>query len=107
MNGSSPPRPAPRNRSRIQAWHASEGAVLRLRVRLLLVPKLCLGTGLAKLCFARPPARETEFRVLRSQTEFGNEENLSRSVAGTLHVPQPPAQGVYRLPFFLAVNHCS
>src|SRR5438270_6484491 len=42
-----------------------------------LVPKLRLGTPVAKLRFAlrrRPcTSRETEFRELRSQTEFGNE----------------------------------
>src|SRR2546425_8519927 len=42
---------------------------------LLLVPKLRLGTSRAKLCFASCQTRETEFRGLRSQTEFGNEEN--------------------------------
>ncbi len=43
-----------------------------------LVPKLCLGTPSAKLCFAPPSPtpdgrRETEFRVVGSQTEFGNQ----------------------------------
>jgi len=40
----------------------------------LLVPKLRLGTSCAKLCFASCETRETEFRGVRSQTEFGNEE---------------------------------
>src|ERR1700726_2521743 len=38
-----------------------------------LVPKLCLGTHSAKLCFACVRARETEFRQAGSQTEFGNQ----------------------------------
>jgi DNA polymerase-3 subunit alpha/error-prone DNA polymerase len=40
-----------------------------------LVPKLCLGTHSAKLCFASGRARQTEFADVRSQTEFGNEED--------------------------------
>src|SRR4051812_32511928 len=36
-----------------------------------LIPKLCLGTQPPKLCFEA--GRETEFRDVRSQTEFGNE----------------------------------
>ena len=44
-----------------------------------LVPKLCLGTVFAKLCFASSVPcwrgkRETEFRGRRSQTEFGNQQ---------------------------------
>ena len=42
-----------------------------------LVPKLCLGTPLAKLRFAPSSLawhrRETEFREVGSQTEFGNQ----------------------------------
>src|SRR5205823_13621648 len=40
--------------------------------RHLLVPKLCLGTPAAKLCFAGL-TREAELRGARSQAELGNE----------------------------------
>src|SRR5438046_1612442 len=41
---------------------------------LVLVPKLCLGTGVAKLCFvALRPRREAELPNRRSQAELGNE----------------------------------
>src|SRR5262249_48783571 len=39
-----------------------------------LVPKLCLGTLSAKLCFAPTPAAKQSFANARSQTEFGNEK---------------------------------
>src|SRR5439155_27029134 len=42
----------------------------------VLVPKLGLGTPFAKLCFVS--ASETEFRVVRSQTEFGNQKTASQ-----------------------------
>jgi hypothetical protein len=57
---------------------------------VVLVPKLCLGTPFAKLCFALACAlthprgrRETEFREQRSQTEFGNEENRGTELAAS------------------------
>src|SRR5207253_7938488 len=48
-------------------------------IRIILVPKLCLGTHFTKLRFVRAAlaqlgcGRETEFPEKRSQTEFGNE----------------------------------
>ncbi len=46
-----------------------------------LVPKLCLGTGVAKLRFAKT-RREAELPDRRSQAELGDEENMARSCTG-------------------------
>jgi len=47
---------------------------------VLLVPKLCLGTHVAKLCFASLyfASLEAELRDWRSQAELGNEEREER-----------------------------
>src|SRR5207247_1153122 len=43
--------------------------------RLLLVPKLCLGTHAWKLCFVWDADGKQSFPPLRSQAELGNEEH--------------------------------
>src|SRR3984893_11889711 len=57
------------------------------RLLLILVPKLCLGMTVSwQLCC---PACETEFRrQVRSQTEFGNEEEDRRETCSYSFSPQ-------------------
>src|SRR5947209_150891 len=66
-----------------------------------LVPKLRLGTHIAKLRFAlrrRPGlSRETEFRELRSQTEFGNEGPTCMTSIDLQEVRKVYANGVVAL----------
>src|SRR5262245_22900137 len=77
-----------------------------------LVPKLCLGTHSAKLCFACPTlasdaSRETEFRPIGSQTEFGNQNPciLETTGKGAEVVPLPYGRGsARRLRFSLAAG---